>query len=38
MVHRNQHIAAALHLEVSMNVWLMYEFDLHGVQSKQFLY
>ena len=25
MVHRNQHIAAALHLVVSMNVWLLYD-------------
>ena len=36
MVHRNQHIAAALHIVVSINEWLLY--DLNGVEPKHFLY
>ena len=35
MVHRNQHIVVALHLVVSMNVWLLY--DLNGVEPKRLL-
>ena len=35
MVHRNQHIVVALHLAVSMNVWLLY--DLNGVKPKRLL-
>ena len=35
MVHPNQHVAAAFHLVVSMNVWLLYE--LNGVKPKQLL-
>ena len=36
MVHHKQHIVAAAHQVVSMNVWLLY--DLNGFEPKQLLF